>query len=147
MKQAQGTLSIDTPGQGLVKITAEIAQWVLHQGVSTGLLTVYIRHTSASLVIQENADPSVMKDIETFFMKLVPEDPSLYTHTTEGPDDMPAHIKGALTETSLSIPVTGKRMALGTWQGIYVFEHRIRPHRREIVLHLTGEAEDSNDGE
>jgi len=146
MKQAQGTLSIDTPGQGLVEITAEIAQWVLHQGVSTGLLTVYIRHTSASLVIQENADPSVMKDIETFFMKLVPEDPSLYTHTTEGPDDMPAHIKGALTETSLSIPVTGKRMALGTWQGIYVFEHRIRPHRREIVLHLTGEAEDSNDG-
>jgi secondary thiamine-phosphate synthase enzyme len=147
MKQAQGTLSIDTPGQGLVEITAEIAQWVLHQGVSTGLLTVYIRHTSASLVIQENADPSVMKDIETFFMKLVPEDPSLYTHTTEGPDDMPAHIKGALTETSLSIPVTGKRMALGTWQGIYVFEHRIRPHRREIVLHLTGEAKDSNDGE
>ena len=147
MKQAQGTLSIDTPGQGLVEITAEIAQWVLHQGVSTGLLTVYIRHTSASLVIQENADPSVMKDIETFFMKLVSEDPSLYTHTTEGPDDMPAHIKGALTETSLSIPVTGKRMALGTWQGIYVFEHRIRPHRREIVLHLTGEAEDSNDGE
>jgi len=147
MKQAQGTLSIDTPGQGLVEITAEIAQWVLRQGVSTGLLTVYIRHTSASLVIQENADPSVMKDIKTFFMKLVPEDPSLYTHTTEGPDDMPAHIKGALTETSLSIPVTGKRMALGTWQGIYVFEHRIRPHRREIVLHLTGEAEDSNDGE
>ena len=147
MKQAQGTLSIDTPGQGLVEITSEVAQWVLRQGVSAGLLTVYIRHTSASLVIQENADPLVMRDLETFFKKLVPEDPALYTHTTEGPDDMPAHIKGALTETTLSIPVANRRMVLGTWQGIYVFEHRIRAHRRDIVLHLTGEMDDSTYGE
>ena len=147
MKQAQGTLSIDTPGQGLTEITSEISQWVLGQGILTGLLTVYIRHTSASLVIQENADPSVMRDLETFFKKLAPEDPALYTHTTEGPDDMPAHIKGALTETSLSIPVTNGRMVLGTWQGIFVFEHRTRPHRREVVLHLTGEVQDNNEGE
>jgi secondary thiamine-phosphate synthase enzyme len=147
MKQAQGTLSIDTPGQGLTEITSEVSQWVLGQGILTGLLTVYIRHTSASLVIQENADPSVMRDLETFFKKLAPEDPALYTHTTEGPDDMPAHIKGALTETSLSIPVTNGRMVLGTWQGIFVFEHRTRPHRREVVLHLTGEVQDNNEGE
>jgi secondary thiamine-phosphate synthase enzyme len=147
MKQAQGTLSIDTPGQGLTEITSEISQWVLGQGILTGLLTVYIRHTSASLVIQENADPLVMRDLETFFKKLAPEDPALYTHTTEGPDDMPAHIKGALTETSLSIPVTNGRMVLGTWQGIFVFEHRTRPHRREVVLHLTGEVQDNNEGE
>ena len=147
MKQAQGTLSIDTPGQGLTEITSEISQWVLGQGILTGLLTVYIRHTSASLVIQENADPLVMRDLETFFKKLAPEDPALYTHTTEGPDDMPAHIKGALTETSLSIPVTNGRMVLGTWQGTFVFEHRTRPHRREVVLHLTGEVQDNNEGE
>ena len=147
MKQAQGKLIIDTTGQGLTECTAEVAQWVLRQGISTGLLTVYIRHTSASLVIQENADPLVMRDLEAFFRKLAPEDPSLYSHTTEGPDDMPAHIKGALTETSLTIPVTNRRMALGTWQGIFVFENRTRPHRREIVLHLGGEEEDLNEGE
>ncbi len=147
MKQAQGTLGIDTPGQGLTEITAEVAQWVRLQGVSAGLLCVYIRHTSASLVIQENADPLVMRDLETFFKKLVPEDPSLYTHTTEGPDDMPAHIKGALTETSLSIPVTEGQMVLGTWQGIFVFEHRTQPHRRQVALHLTGVAKDRNEGE
>ena len=141
------TLRVSTPGKGLLEITHEIEALVRESELREGLCTIMIQHTSASLTIQENADPSVMKDIETFFKKLVPEDPSLYTHTTEGPDDMPAHIKGALTETSLSIPVTGKRMALGTWQGIYVFEHRIQPHCREIVLHLTGEAEDSNDGE
>ena len=147
MKQAQGKLSIDTQGQGLTEFTAEVAQWVLRQSVSNGLLTVYIRHTSASLMMQENADPLVMRDLEAFFKKLVPEDTSLYSHTTEGPDDMPAHIKGALTETSLSIPVINGRMALGTWQGIFVFEHRYRPHRREIVLHLSGMAKDLNDGE
>ncbi len=147
MKQAQGKLSIDTQGQGLTEFTAEVAQWVLRQSVSNGLLTVYIRHTSASLMMQENADPLVMQDLEAFFKKLVPEDTSLYSHTTEGPDDMPAHIKGALTETSLSIPVINGRMALGTWQGIFVFEHRYRPHRREIVLHLSGMAKDLNDGE
>ena len=147
MKQAQGKLSIDTQGQGLTEFTAEVAQWVLRQSVSNGLLTVYIRHTSASLMMQENADALVMRDLEAFFKKLVPEDTSLYSHTTEGPDDMPAHIKGALTETSLSIPVINGRMALGTWQGIFVFEHRYRPHRREIVLHLSGMAKDLNDGE
>ncbi len=147
MKQAQGKLSIDTQGQGLTEFTAEVAQWALRQSVSAGLLTVYIRHTSASLMMQENADPLVMRDLEAFFKKLVPEDTSLYSHTTEGPDDMPAHIKGALTETFLSIPVINGRMALGTWQGIFVFEYRYRPHRREIVLHLSGMAKDLNDGE
>ncbi|MBL4691281.1 MAG: YjbQ family protein [Rhodospirillales bacterium] len=139
MKQAQGTLGFDTEGQGLTEITGDIARWVAEQGMDTGLLNVYCRHTSASLVIQENADPSVMRDLETFFKTLVPEDPRLYSHTTEGADDMPAHIKGALTQTSLTIPVTGGQMVLGTWQGIFVFEHRTRPYRRQIVLHLAGE--------
>ena len=139
MKQAQGTLGFDTEGQGLTEITGDIARWVAEQGMDTGLLSVYCRHTSASLVIQENADPSVMRDLETFFKALVPEDARLYSHTTEGADDMPAHIKAALTQTSLTIPVTGGQMVLGTWQGIFVFEHRTRPHRRQIVLHLAGE--------
>jgi len=139
MKQVQGSLGFDTEGQGLTEITGDIARWVAEQGVDAGLLSVYCRHTSASLVIQENADPSVMRDLETFFKALVPEDPRLYSHTTEGADDMPAHIKGALTQTSLTIPVTGGQMVLGTWQGIFVFEHRTRPHRRQIVLHLAGE--------
>ena len=139
MKQAQGTLTVETPGQGLQEITAEVSGWAHSQGFATGLLCVYIRHTSASLVIQENADPSVMRDLQTFFKALAPEDLSLYSHNTEGPDDMPAHIKGALTQTSLSIPVANGHMVLGTWQGIYLFEHRIRPHRRQIVLHLIGE--------
>ncbi len=139
MKQAQHTLTIRTGGQGLTEVTQDVAGWVAEQGIGTGMLTVYIRHTSASLVIQENADPDVMRDLETFFKQLVREDPSLYRHKTEGPDDMPAHIKGALTQTSLNIPVSDGRMALGTWQGIYLFEHRTRPHRRELVLHLMGE--------
>ena len=137
MRQAQGTLSFDTAGQGLTEVTDDVARWVAGQGVGTGMLTVYIRHTSASLVIQENADPSVMRDLETFFKALVPEDPRLYSHTTEGPDDMPAHIKAALTQVSIGIPVAGGRALLGTWQGIYLFEHRDRPHRREVVLHLS----------
>jgi secondary thiamine-phosphate synthase enzyme len=139
MIHAQDTLTVETPGQGLTEITSEVAGWVGRQGVSSGLLCVYIRHTSASLVIQENADPSVMRDLDTFFKALVPEDARLYSHTTEGADDMPAHIKAALTQTSLTIPVTGGQMVLGTWQGIFVFEHRTRPHRRQIVLHLAGE--------
>ncbi|NQV84143.1 MAG: YjbQ family protein [Rhodospirillales bacterium] len=139
MKQAQETLSVETPGQGLHEITADVDSWVGQQGISTGLLCVYIRHTSASLVIQENADPSVMRDLEAFFKALVPEDLSLYSHNTEGADDMPAHIKGALTQTSLTIPVAQGQMVLGTWQGIYLFEHRTRPHVRQVVLHLTGE--------
>ncbi len=139
MKQAQGSLSFETAGQGLSEVTQEIAGWVGEQGIGTGILNVYIRHTSASLTIQENADPDVMRDLENFFKQLVPENPDLYRHRTEGPDDMPAHIKGALTQTSLSIPVSNSRLGLGTWQGIYLFEHRLAPHKRELVLHLIGE--------
>ncbi len=139
MRQAQGTLSFDTPGQGLTEVTDDVSRWVAGQGIGTGMLTVYIRHTSASLVIQENADPDVMRDLETFFKELVKEDQSLYRHGTEGPDDMPAHIKSAMTQTSLNIPVTDGRMALGTWQGIYLFEHRTRPHKRQLTLHLVGD--------
>ncbi len=138
MKQAQGTLCFDTEGQGLTEITSDIARWVAEQGMDSGLLSVYCRHTSASLVIQENADPDVMQDLEAFFKRLVAEDPKLYRHTAEGADDMPAHIRSALTQTTLTIPVAGCRMALGTWQGIYLFEHRRRPHKRELMVHLMG---------
>jgi len=139
MAQAQHILTLRAPAQGLHEITGEIARWLTQQSVHTGLLTLFIRHTSASLVIQENADPDVQADLETFLARLVPEDPSLYRHTTEGPDDMPAHIRGALTQTQISIPVGSGRMLLGRWQGIYLFEHRRRPQSREIVLHLSGE--------
>ncbi len=139
MKQAQHMLTIRAQGQGLLEITREIATWVAEQDVGEGLLSVFIRHTSASILIQENADPNVQRDLEIFMAKLVPEDPHAYLHDSEGPDDMPAHIKGALTSTQLSIPVTGHHMTLGTWQGIYLFEHRRTPRDREIVLHLIGE--------
>ncbi len=138
LKQAQKTLSWTTEGQGLHEITREVAGWAEGQDIDTGLLTLYCRHTSASLVIQENADPDVMRDLESFFKSLVPEDTSLYRHAAEGADDMPAHIKGALTATSIGVPVTAGRLGLGTWQGIYLFEHRFRPHRRDIILHLQG---------
>ncbi len=139
MKQAQDTITVGTRGQGLHEVTAEIADWVSRQGMDTGLLTVFCRHTSASLTIQENADTDVRRDLEAFFKRLVKEDPSLYRHTTEGPDDMPAHIRSALTDVSLTIPVSGGRLGLGTWQGIYLFEHRTRPHERRLILHLAGE--------
>ena len=113
-----------------------MAAWVASTSVETGLLTVFLQHTSASLVIQENADPDVVLDMADFFERLVPENDARYRHTLEGPDDMPSHIRSALTQTSLSIPVIGKRMALGTWQGIYLFEHRTDPMRRSVVLHL-----------
>jgi secondary thiamine-phosphate synthase enzyme len=138
MEIAQHTLTIQTRGRGLAEITRAVADWVAAQGMTTALLTVFCRHTSASLTIQENADPDVVRDLETFFSRLVPDDPALYRHTTEGTDDMPAHIRSALTDVQLSIPVTGGRLALGTWQGLYLFEHRIRPHARQIVLHLAG---------
>lgn len=138
MKQAQHSLTVHTGGQGLYEVTPEVAGWVAAQGIADGLLTLFCRHTSASLTIQENADPDVMRDLESFFKKLVPEDPRLYRHTIEGPDDMPAHIKSALTNVQLSIPVSGGRMALGTWQGIFLFEHRARAHDRSIALHLIG---------
>ncbi len=139
MKQAQDTITVGTRGQGLHEVTAEITEWVSRQDIGAGLLTVFCRHTSASLTIQENADTDVQRDLEAFFKRLVKEDPSLYRHTTEGPDDMPAHIRSALTDVSLTIPVSGGRLGLGTWQGIYLFEHRARPHERRLILHLAGE--------
>ncbi|CDM58491.1 MULTISPECIES: secondary thiamine-phosphate synthase enzyme YjbQ [Rhizobium] len=138
----QKIISVSTRGQGLYEVTAEAASFVRTNGAAEGLLTVFVRHTSCSLLIQENADPDVRTDLDAFFRRLVPpaSDPSMgwIVHTTEGPDDMPAHIKAALTQVSIGIPVVGGRLALGTWQGIYLFEHRDRPHRREIVLHLGG---------
>ncbi len=139
MKQVQHSLSLRPREQGLYEVTSEIAAWLAEQPVSEGLLTVFIRHTSASLLIQENVDPDVQRDLEIFFEKLVPEELHLYRHTAEGPDDMPAHIKGALTQTQLNIPVGSGRMMLGTYQGIYVFEHRRVPRTRELVLHLIGQ--------
>ena len=129
---------MQTRGKGLYDITGQVARWLAENPIETGLLTVFIQHTSASLTIQENADPDVVFDLNAFFNRLVPEDNRLYRHTAEGADDMPAHIRAALTLTQLSIPVTDGRMALGTWQGIYVFEHRAAPHRRRVVLHLFG---------
>ena len=139
MRQVSHRLSLTAPRQGLTEITGEIAAWLAGQAVREGLLTVFLRHTSASLIIQENADADVLRDLEAFLDKLVPEDPARYRHRAEGPDDMPAHIKGALTQSHLSLPVTGGRMQLGTWQGIYLWEHRRTPRRRELVLHLVGE--------
>ena len=139
MRQVQGELQFQTSGQGLVEVTGEIARWVGEQVIEGGLLTVFCRHTSASLTIQENADPDVQRDLENFFKRLVAEDSQLYRHTMEGPDDMPAHIRGALTDVSLNIPVSGGRMVLGTWQGVYLFEHRHHPHTRKLALHLMGD--------
>ncbi len=139
MRQATHVLTVETRGKGLSEITRAVAGWVGDQGIDTGLLTVFCRHTSASLIIQENADPDVRTDLEAYFETIAPEDPGRYIHGLEGPDDMPAHIRTALTASSLSIPVVDGRMALGTWQGLYLFEHRSRPHRREVVLHLLGE--------
>jgi secondary thiamine-phosphate synthase enzyme len=139
MKQAIHKLHIDTRGKGLYNITARVESWVEEQGLGTGLLTIFVQHTSASLTIQENADPDVIRDIKDFFERLVPEDNHLYRHTTEGPDDMPAHIRTALTQTHLSVPLKQGRLALGTWQGIYLFEHRTGAQRRTVVMHLAGE--------
>jgi len=134
--QAQHTVQLETSGQGLYEITDQVVSWVRDQRPEMGMLTVFCRHTSASLTIQENADPDVCFDLNAFFTRLVSEYPSHYRHTAEGPDDMPAHIRSALTDTSLSIPITGGQPGLGTWQGIYLFEHRSRPHRRSIILHM-----------
>ena len=136
MKQAVHQIYVATHGKGLYEFTREIETWVLGQQASTGLLTVFCQHTSASLVIQENADPDVIADLADFFTRLVPEDTSLYRHTAEGPDDMTSHIRSALTQTQLSIPIHKGALALGTWQGVYLFEHRERPHRRGVILHL-----------
>ncbi len=132
-------ITISTQGQGLYEFTAQVEHFVRAANVQTGLVTVFCRHTSASLTIQENADPDVRADFNEFFRRLVPENMGWLRHTIEGPDDMPAHIKAALTDVSLSIPVMNGRMVLGTWQGIYLFEHRSHPHERKVALHLCGE--------
>jgi secondary thiamine-phosphate synthase enzyme len=139
MKQAIHHLEVETSGKGRVAITRPVLAWVAAQGIATGLLTIWCRHTSASLTVQENAAPEVRDDIARYFEALVPEDPQRYAHDDEGPDDMPAHLRAMLTDTQLSIPVADGRPVLGTWQGLYLFEHRRQPHRREIVLHLLGE--------
>ncbi len=139
MRQATHVFRIETRRRGLVELTANVDDWVAGLGAREGLLTLFCRHTSASLVVQENASPAVLTDLETAFERLAPEAPGLYDHDEEGPDDMPAHIRTALTGVSLSIPIIGGRMALGTWQAIYLFEHRRRPHRREVAGHWMGE--------
>ena len=139
MEVRQHTLTVKTRGRGLHEITREVAGWVATQGLNAALLTLFCRHTSASLTIQENADPDVRRDLEAFFARLVPDDTNLYRHTTEGADDMPAHIRSALTDVQLSVPVTDGRLALGTWQGLYLFEHRTSPHDRRVILHLAGQ--------
>jgi secondary thiamine-phosphate synthase enzyme len=139
MRQVTTILTIRTERQGLLDITDRIAEWTDTQGFATGLLTIFCRHTSASLLVQENAAREVRSDLESFFTRIAPEDPSAYAHDDEGPDDMPAHIRTALTQVQLSIPLIGNRLALGTWQGIYLFEHRRRPHTRTLALYLSGE--------
>ena len=139
MQQASGQLSIDTRGAGLVEVTRQIADWIGQQRIATGLLTVLCQHTSASLLINENASGAVRRDIVRYFAALAPEDPRRYEHDEEGLDDMPAHLRTAMTSVSLSIPVSGGAMALGTWQGVFLFEHRAAAHRRTLALHLIGE--------
>ena len=139
VRQANYQLSTSTSGKGLYNITLEIKLWVTQQKFSTGLLTIFVPHTSASLIIQENADSDVLHDLTMFFQQLVPEDGANYLHRSEGPDDMPAHIRSALTQTQISIPVNSGNLSLGTWQDIYLFEHRRQPHMRKVHLHLIGE--------
>jgi secondary thiamine-phosphate synthase enzyme len=138
LKQASEVLAVTTR-RGLTEITSEVRRFVRASGIGDGLCTLFIRHTSASLVIQENADPAVRRDLESFLARLVPEGDPLYTHVTEGDDDMPAHVKSALTRTSEAIPVVRSELVLGTWQGVYVWEHRSGRHRREVVVHVLGE--------
>jgi secondary thiamine-phosphate synthase enzyme len=140
LTQHTHSIQISTRGKGLYPFTREVAQWVASLKIETGLLTVFVQHTSASLAIQENADPDVVRDLADYFERLAPENDARYRHQDEGPDDMPAHIRAALTATSLTIPVVRARMALGTWQGLYLFEHRAAAHRRSVVLHLVGVA-------
>ncbi|HEY9695374.1 MAG TPA: secondary thiamine-phosphate synthase enzyme YjbQ [Oculatellaceae cyanobacterium] len=139
MNQYQQFLKIQTTGKSLSKITSKIQSIVSDSGITTGLCTVFLRHTSASLIIQENADPDVLTDLENFLTKLVPEDGKSYIHSAEGADDMPAHIRTVLTHTSEQIPIANGRLLLGTWQGIYVWEHRQRGHIRELVVHISGQ--------
>ena len=139
LRQFSTTLQVDAPRPGLHDVTRAVTDWVGQQDIATGLLTIFCRHTSASLLIQENAASAARRDLETYFEQIAPEDPARYTHNDEGPDDMPAHLRSALTATQLSIPVENRRTVLGTWQGIYLFEHRREPSSRQIALHLIGE--------
>lgn len=139
MRQEITVFHIETSGCGAVDMTAEIRRWVRSTGIRKGLLTLQVRHTSASLVVQENADPEAMRDLERFLQRLVPAGDPLFRHTAEGPDDMPAHVRSVLTQTTLGLPVNDGAPTLGTWQGIYLYEHRRHPHRREVVAHLLGE--------
>ncbi len=138
LRQFQATLAVATRGRGLTEITSRVADTLGQSGLDSGLLTLFVRHTSASLVVQENADPAVCADLERFFARLVPDGDALFRHRDEGPDDMPAHVRAALTAVQLSLPFVDGRLALGTWQGIFLWEHRTRPHRREVALHLLG---------
>jgi len=139
LKQASTTLVVETRGRGLVDFTRAVTAWVAQSGFETGLLTLFVQHTSASLLIQENADPDVRGDLDRFLARLVPDGDPLFRHQDEGPDDMPAHVRTALTAVQLSIPLAGGRLVLGTWQGIYLWEHRLRAHPREVAVHLLGE--------
>lgn len=138
LRQSTATLGFDTQGRGLIEITRPVADWAAASNMEKGLLTLFVRHTSASLLVQENADPEVRKDLERFFARLVPDGDALFRHRDEGADDMPAHVRAALTAVQVSIPLSAGRLALGTWQGIYLWEHRRRAHRREVALHLVG---------
>src|SRR2546427_11208830 len=140
LRQSSHDLEIHTPGRGLYEFTDEVAAWISRNGFKAGLLTLHLRHTSASLLIQENADPDVRRDLEAFFSRLVPDGDRLFVHNAEGDDDMPAHVRTALTAVNLSIPVREGRMVLGTWQGIYLWEHRKASHTRSLILHLIAEA-------
>jgi secondary thiamine-phosphate synthase enzyme len=139
LRQAATTFAIDTRGRGLVEITAHAVAFVREAKVRTGVLTLFVRHTSASLLVQENADPAVRADLDAFFARLVPDGDPLFRHRDEGADDMPAHVRAALTAVQLAVPVADGRLVLGTWQGIYLWEHRLRPHRREVAAHLVGD--------
>lgn len=139
MRQLTHQISLRTNGRRIYDITAEVLDWANASGISTGLLTLYIQHTSASLMINENYDSEVLIDMERFFARLVPDGDPLFIHTAEGPDDMPAHVRTALTQTSLSIPFLNNRVALGQWQGIFLYEHRLASHTRKVLLHLLGE--------
>jgi secondary thiamine-phosphate synthase enzyme len=139
LRQKMHEFSVSTRGRGLYEVTGSVAAWVQENGIRNGLLTLHLRHTSASLLIQENADPEVQRDLERFFSRLVPDGDPLFQHTAEGEDDMPAHVRTALTAVNLSIPIMESRLALGTWQGVYVWEHRQHPHNRRVAAHLIGE--------
>ena len=140
IRQFQDEWLVATRGRGFYELTRQAQEWVRRNSIQSGLLTLHIQHTSASLLIQENADPDVRTDLERFFSRLIPDGDPMFCHTAEGADDMPAHVRAALTLVNLSLPVTGGSLALGTWQGIYLWEHRTRPHRRRVVVHLMGES-------